>query len=262
MSDPDHHARTRAERLLAVSHTGSFDDRLIRREYPDIVDAWSDPMRRRRFLQIMGASLALAGLNGCIRTPQEQIVPPVQAPPGVPPTEQTLYATAMARRGFGVGLLARTVSGRPIKLEGNPQHSASLGRTDAHAQASLLGLYDPERSQNILHVSQVSTWSDFSDALQAALKETGGEGLRILTETVTSPTCAAQIAALLDRYPKAAWHQWDPRSTDNVRNGTQLSFGRYMDVVYHFDRAAVVVCHGRGSSLGCGGGRAIQESLH
>jgi molybdopterin-containing oxidoreductase family iron-sulfur binding subunit len=199
---------------------------------------------RRRFLKLMSASLALAGLTGCTREPLEKILPYVNAPPGQLAGEPRFYATAHLLGGFATGVLVESNMGRPTKVEGNPRHPASLGSTDVFAQASVLDLWDPDRAQAVTHEGVVSTWDAFEAAFARRLRDLGqreGDGLRILTDTVTSPTLASQLQALLARYPKARWHQYEPVNRDNVYAGTRLAFGVPLDVRHHFDRTAVVL---------------------
>src|SRR5207247_650236 len=129
-------------------------EQFLHREFPAAASEWKDasPVSRRNFLKLMAASMALAGLNGgCdIRGPQEKIVPYVMPPELQQPAKTLLYATAMPLGGYGRGLLVQSFAGRPIKVEGNPLHPASLGATDPFAQASVLELYDPDRSQTML----------------------------------------------------------------------------------------------------------------
>lgn len=200
---------------------------------------------RRRFLQLMGAMLAMAGIGGCgARPPNEQIVPYVVAPEEVVPGRSLFYATAMPLRGYTLGLLAKSQMGRPIKVEGNPQHPASLGATDAFAQGSLFSLYDPERPQAMTQRGAITTWETFVAALGSrleTLRANQGAGLHILTETVTSPTLGAQLTALRNQFPQLVWHQFEPISLDNVRAGTQMAFGSALNPVYHFDQAARIL---------------------
>ena len=199
---------------------------------------------RRRFLKLMSASLALAGLAGCTREPQEKILPYANAPLGQVAGEPRFYATANLVGGFASGVLVESNMGRPTKVEGNPQHPASLGSSDVFAQACVLDLWDPDRSQAVTHKTVVSTWDAFDAALSRRMQQLAqgqGDGLRILTETVTSPTLAAQMQALLARYPKAQWHQYEPVNRDNVHAGAALAFGTPLDVHHHYDRAAVVL---------------------
>ncbi|HXF06895.1 MAG TPA: TAT-variant-translocated molybdopterin oxidoreductase [Blastocatellia bacterium] len=214
------------------------------REFFDHAAEWTDPVSRRQFLKLMGASLALAGVTGCVRQPDETIVPFVRAPEEVIPGKPLFYATTMTEHGFGLGLLVESHEGRPTKIEGNPNHPASLGATDIFAQASVLTLYDPDRSQVVLHRGRISTWEAFVAALGAALQEQRakkGAGLRLLTETVTSPTILWLIEQVLARFPEAKWHHFEPVTRDNVRAGTRLAFGQEVNVYYRFDAAEVIV---------------------
>ncbi|HZP80473.1 MAG TPA: TAT-variant-translocated molybdopterin oxidoreductase [Chthonomonadaceae bacterium] len=196
---------------------------------------------RRQFLTLMGASLALAGLSGCRYMPQEKIVPYVQAPEdrvlGVP----AFYASAMPFQGYGLGLLARSNEGRPTKIEGNPDHPASMGAANVFMQASVLNLYDPDRSQNVTtQGGDISSWDAFLRAASEAVanqRASGGAGLRILTETITSPTLAEQLQNVLRAFPAAKWHQYEPVNHDNIRVGSQLAFGEIVNTIYHFDKA-------------------------
>ena len=137
--------------------------------------------------------------------------------------------------------------GRPTKVEGNPEHPASLGATDAFTQASVLGLYDPDRSHAINNAGRISTWNAFFAALNVELEAqrlSRGAGLRILTETVTAPTLAQQIKNLLGKFPQAKWHQYQPAGSDNARQGSRLAFAEVVDTVYRFDAADVILSIG------------------
>ena len=193
---------------------------------------------RRDFVKLMGASVALAGLAACNR-PAEKIVPYVKQPEDLIPGKPLFFASAMMLGGFAAGVLVESHMGRPTKIEGNPDHPSSLGVSDAFMQASLLGLYDPDRSQVVRHLGEIATWSDFLGALQPVLKN--GASLRLLTQAITSPTLGAQIQQLLAQIPGMRWHQWEPVSRDNVREGLRMAFGSYVNAVYHFDKANVVV---------------------
>ena len=221
---------------------------LVQREFPRHAAALGEAMDRREFLKLMGASLALAGLSGCVSSapapPDEKIVPYVDQPEQIIPGKPLYFATAMPLRGFGRGVLAESHMGRPTKVEGNPDHPASLGATDAFAQASVLGLYDPDRSQAINNAGRISTWNKFLAALNAELEAqrlSQGAGLRLLTETVTSPTLAQQISTLLTKYPKAKWHQYEASPGDSARQGSRLAFGEAIDALYRFEAADVVL---------------------
>jgi len=199
--------------------------------------------KRRTFLKIMAASIALAG-GGCSGPPQEVIVPYVRMPEKMVPGKPLYYATAFMHCGYAQGVLVESDMGRPIKVEGNPHHPASLGATGVFAQASVLQLWDPDRSQTVRQGEALATWEAFKAALSAQRPKwdaDGGAGLRILTGTVTSPTLADQLAALLVRYPHARWHCHDPLHDDASFEAARLAFGRPVDMLYRFDRAAVVV---------------------
>ena len=202
-------------------------------------------MGRRDMLKYMAASAALAGLSGCTKLPQEKIVPYVTAPEQIVPGKPLFYATAMTMpSGDAMGLLAESHMGRPTKIEGNAEHPGSLGGTNAIAQASVLTVYDPDRSQVVVREGRVSNWTAFLNMLKPVMedkKREQGAGMRLLTESVNSPTLAAQIRELLAAYPQAKWHQWEPAGRDEAREGSRLAFGRYVNTVYHYDRADVVV---------------------
>jgi len=176
--------------LEELSETQEFQEFLYR-EFPLESDRWIDPVGRRRFLHLMGASFALAGLTGCTKQPQEPIMPYVRAPEDVIPGRPLFFATAMPLGGSADGVLVESHLGRPTKVEGNPDHPASLGATNPFAQASILTLYDPDRAQTVTQFGEIRSWSSFVGEMREAaqhLKGTKGAGLRILTETITSPT--------------------------------------------------------------------------
>jgi MoCo/4Fe-4S cofactor protein with predicted Tat translocation signal len=222
----------------------AFQERLYN-EFPSQIEAITDPVARRTFLKLMGASLALAGVTACTKQPAEKIVPYVKQPEELIPGKPLFYATSMAFGGVATGLLVESHEGRPTKIEGNPLHPGSLGATDVFAQAAILGLYDPDRSQTLTNLGEIRPWSSFLGAMNAALtaqKPLKGAGLRILTESINSPTLAAQIRELLTRFPSAKWHQWDPASRENVRLGSAFAFsGEYVDAQYRFEQADVIL---------------------
>jgi molybdopterin-containing oxidoreductase family iron-sulfur binding subunit len=233
----------------------AFAERL-ENEFPSAIEAISDPVARRTFLKLMGASLSLAGLTACTRQPAETIVPYVRQPEDLVPGRPLFFATAMALGGVATGLLVESHEGRPTKIEGNPLHPGSLGASDVFAQAAVLGLYDPDRSQTLTNVGEIRPWSAFLAAIRAALttqQPLKGAGLRLLTESVSSPTLAAQMRELLARFPSAKWHQWDPASRENARAGAKLAFGEYVDPRYQIDRADVIVAFDS-DWLGCSPG--------
>src|SRR3954454_1672242 len=147
--------------LDELAETHEFEE-LVHREFPRYAAEWPAGMSRRGFLQLASASLALAGLTGCTKQPLEHIIPYVRQPEQLIPGKPLYFATALTHAGYATGVLAESHQGRPIKIEGNPDHPASLGSTDAYAQAAVLTLYDPERSQAILHNGRPGTWSAFA----------------------------------------------------------------------------------------------------
>jgi len=217
---------------------------MLHREFPDGASEWDGELNRRSFLKMAAASLALAGLTACTKQPPHDILPYVNQPEELVLGQPLYYATSMLLGGYATGVLVKSREGRPIKIDGNSEHPASLGGSSIWMQASILDLYDPDRSQAVMHQGELSTWSSFLDDLNQLIREhdaNGGEGLRFLTETVTSPTLAARLEGLLKRFPKAKWHQFDPIARDNVHEGARLAFGEAVETHYRFDRAEVVL---------------------
>src|SRR5580700_4241908 len=217
---------------------------MLHREFPKGASEWLDDFSRRGFLKTMGASLALAGLTGCTRMPNTEIVPYVRQPENVIPGRPKFYATAHTLGGYASPILVESHLFRPTKIEGNPQHPASLGGTDIYAQASILDLYDPDRAQDITYLGDVRSWNAFIDAISGPLmaeKSMAGGGVRILTQTVSSPTLAAQIRDYLAASPQAKWHVYEPISRDNVVEGAKLAFGEAIETRYDLSKADVIV---------------------
>jgi Fe-S-cluster-containing dehydrogenase component len=215
-----------------------------------------DPVARRTFLKYMAAPLALAGAGACTRQPTEKIVPYVRQPEEIVPGRPLFFATAMSVGGIATGLLVESHEGRPTKVEGNPNHPGSLGATDVFGQASVLDLYDPDRSQALTCLGEIRTWSSFIGAMSGVLntqRPLRGAGVRVLTESVGSPTLAAQLRDLLAALPAARWHQWDPASGSSALAGARLAFGEYASTQYRFDRADVILALD-GDPLGSGPG--------
>ena len=213
-------------------------EEFVSREFPSQAEEWNDPVSRRSFIKVMGASLALAGLSSaCVIQPPEKIVPYVKQPEEIVPGKVNFYATAMTMNGVAVGLLAKSNEGRPTKIEGNPEHPGSLGSTDRFAQASLLDMYDPDRAQDFTFRNTPRAWDKFISDARAALEQhrpTGGAGVRFLTETITSPTLIAQFAGILRELPNARWYQYEPVNADNCLNGAKMAFGENVHTAYNF----------------------------
>jgi MoCo/4Fe-4S cofactor protein with predicted Tat translocation signal len=217
----------------------------LQREFPrEAPSEWDDSVDRRDFMKLMAASLALAGLSGCGLAPQKYIVPYVKQPDGLTLGKPQYYATAMPFGGDAIGLLVESHEGRPTKVEGNPDHPSSLGATNVYTQASILNLYDPDRAQTVTNYGEIRAWAEFlgsAQAVAAAMRGTQGDGFRILTGIVASPTLAAQIQALLSLNPSAKWHQWEPAVSDGAREGSRLAFGSYVNTVYRPEKAGVIL---------------------
>src|SRR5260370_7706103 len=216
----------------------------LHREFPKGASEWVDSVSRRGFLKVMGASMALAGMTGCVRLPLEPIVPYVRQPEDVIPGRPQFYATAMTLGGYAGPLVVEGHLGRPTKIEGNDRHPASLGGTDIFAQAHVLGLYDPDRSQSVVSMGDQRSWQSFLTAIRGPLsaqKAVQGAGIRILTPTVSSPTLADQLRGFLKVYPQAKWHVYEPVNRDNVLEGATMAFGQPVETRYDFEKADVTV---------------------
>ena len=192
----------------------------------------------------MGASLAMAGMTACTKQPLEPIVPYVKQPEETVPGRPLFYATAFTLGGYASPLLVESHLYRPTKIEGNDKHPASLGGTDIFSQASILEMYDPDRSQTITYLGDVRTWGDFVNALTGPLnvqKSLRGAGIRILSRTFSSPTLADQKKDFLAKFPEAKWHVYEPVNRDNVLEGAKLAFGQPVETRYDFSKADVIL---------------------
>ncbi len=225
------------------SQTPEFED-FVKGEFPLQAEEWDDGLSRRKFMKVMGASLAFAGLSGCVIQPAEKIIPYVRPNEDMIPGKPMFYATAMTMGGTATGLLAESYEGRPVKLEGNPSHPGSLGATDVYAQAALLDMYDPDRSQQMMFRGSPSSWQTFVSEARNSIVENqvdGGAGVRFLTPSTTSPTLQAQFRQIASEMPNARWIQFDAVSPDNQLEGARLAFGSPAHTVYRFDRATRVL---------------------
>lgn len=237
---PEQGGRALWRSLEELSRREDFGELLVE-QTPGLAAEW-DPVNRRDFLRLMGASLALGGLTSCTRQPREKIIPYVDPPENVVPGKPLFFATAIPVDGYGVGVLAESHMGRPTKLDGNELHPSSRGGTDAYLQAAILNLYDPDRAQTIQQRGRPSEWNGFVQAVSAALTAApGGDGVRILSGNTSSPALIALMEEFLAAYPKAQWHTFDPINRDALYAGTQLAYGKSLDPVYAFDRADVVL---------------------
>lgn len=237
--------------LDELAATPAFE-KLVHDEFPHTASIWPDGQSRREFLKVMGASMALAGLASCTRKADEKLVPYVKQPEWMVPGKPLYFASVATLGGYAKGVLVESYDGRPIKIEGNPDHPASprresaskiaYGASDALTQASVLNLYDPNRSAVVLHIGVVSDYNGFTQAIYDNLAaHPDGKGISILTEAISSPTLLDQISRFQKKYPQAKWHTYEPLWPQNSREGVQLAFGRALDVVYSLDKAKVIV---------------------
>ena len=215
----------------------------LEREFPEGASELPEGITRRDMMMLLGASLSLAGLVGC-RRPVEEIVPYVTAPEEVVPGIPSYYATTMPFGRSAYGLIVESHEGRPTKIEGNPSHPATLGASSARIQASVLGLYDPDRSQTIRLKGEPKSWNDFVTAwgqLSEAHAADGGAGLAVLSESFSSPTLARLVTELRARYPKAQWATYDAVSDETRLAGLRAATGRDLDLMLRIDQASVIL---------------------
>jgi MoCo/4Fe-4S cofactor protein with predicted Tat translocation signal len=216
----------------------------LQREFPEGASELPDGITRRDMMMLVGASLSLAGLAGC-RRPVEEIVPYVAPPEEVVPGVPRYYATTFPFRRSAYGLIVESHEGRPTKIEGNPAHVSTAGGSSVRVQASVLGLYDPDRSQSITLKRGKKSWNDFVTAwgqLSKAHAADGGAGLAVLSESFSSPTLARLVAELRTRFPKLQWATYDAVSDENRLAGLRQATGRDVDLMLRFDRASVILC--------------------
>ncbi len=221
--------------------------RFVESEFPGLAGEMAAPASRRSFLKIMGASLAMAGMASC-RWPREAILPFANRPEGRIPGVPSSFATAMDLGGGALGLVVKSYDGRPVKVEGNPDHPETLGAASVFAQAAVLELYDPARSRSPVQRSAGQALKPGWDAFSAfvaehfsELKASGGEGLAVLAGTSSSLSVAFGRRRLLEVFPAARWYEYEPLSRDAERAGSELAFGSPHRSHLHPGRAAVIV---------------------
>src|ERR1700726_3609724 len=197
--------------LEELAGSAEFQE-MMHREFPKGASEWVDSASRRGFLKLMGASMALAGMTACTKQPLEPIVPYVKQPEEAVPGRPLFFATAFTLGGYASPVLVESHLYRPTKIEGNDRHAASLGGTDIFSQASILGMYDPDRSQTLTYLGDIRSWGSLVDAMRAPLriqKSLQGADSRILTRTVSSPAMADQLQASRKLHPLLKWHVSD-----------------------------------------------------
>jgi molybdopterin-containing oxidoreductase family iron-sulfur binding subunit len=207
----------------------------VEKEFPGSPHGWGDEVSRRGFLKFMGASAALAGLAGCTKQPDEPIYPYIKAPEDLILGKPMYFATAHPFVTGAVPLLVKTDQFRPIKIDGNPEHPYNQGSSDPFTQATLLDLYDPDRSQHVTYRGENREWAEFAVELRNKVISTkDGTGIYFLSETITSPTLARQWREVQAKYPNAKLVQYDPAIA-----GTALASG--LNVQYDLADADVIV---------------------
>jgi molybdopterin-containing oxidoreductase family iron-sulfur binding subunit len=247
-SSPRPHAYWRS--LDELADTPRFRQWLAA-EFPHIPPEFVDGPTRRTFLKLMGSSLGLLGLTAC-RWPRETIVPATKQPANRVPGETVQFATALELGGVATGVLVTSYDGRPIKIEGNDKHPLSRGRSNHWMQATILDLYDPDRSQRPRERGLGShsgdryhrTWAEFEAFAQghfSGLKAAGGAGLAVLCEPSDSPSLTDMRERFRGAFPQARWYEYEPIARENELAGARAAFGRAYRTHLHLDKADVVV---------------------
>ena len=218
----------------------------LEREFPEGASELPEGITRRDMITLLGASISIAGFAGCDlgRRPVENIVPYVNAPEDIVPGIPRYYATTMPFGRSNYGLIVESHEGRPTKIEGNPAHPSTLGASSSRIQASILGLYDPDRSQTVKLKGEAKSWNDFVAAwaeLAKAHTADGGAGLAVLSESFSSPTLARLTTELRARFPKATWATYDAVSDENRLAGLKSATGRDLDLMLKMDQASVIL---------------------
>jgi molybdopterin-containing oxidoreductase family iron-sulfur binding subunit len=215
---------------------------LRRAELAIALDETRDPIARRELLKLMGAALGLAGLSACTRAPAGEVVPYVVQPPEVTPGRPRFYATALVLDGYATGVLVESHEGRPTKVEGNPDHPASLGAAGVYEQAAILSLYDPARARATKRSGVVTSWEAVvRDLTRGPWTENAGRGLHLLLEPTSSPTMADLLTKLRERWPAATIHFHAPGTPVTAWEGARIAFGRPLEPRFDLTTAEVVV---------------------
>ena len=250
MSSMNHRdtGRTYWRSLDELSDTPEFRT-FMHREFPAGASELMEE-DRRSFLKVMGASLAFAGigLTGCRRWPEQEILPYAERPEGTAPGVADEFATMMELGGFALGQVVTGYNGRPTKIEGNTQHPGSLGGTTSYGQATVLDLYDPDRSREPKQLRDANrirqnwaAWDEFAASHFDALRASGGEGFWILSEATRSPSIEAQQVELRSQFPKATWVTYEPLANTNEADGLEAAFGTKVRPIYDLAKADLIV---------------------
>jgi len=219
---------------------------MLEEEFPRQAGAapneWVDAVSRRGFLKVMGASLALAGMAGCTKQPDEPIMPYVKQPEDLVLGKPMYFASAFPFPTGAIPVLVKSDAFRPIKVDGNPDHPMAKGKSDSIVQGTLLDLYDPDRSKEVKYRGESSQFGEFERAFIAAVNQSqGGQGIYFLSETITSPTLAGQWKQVQQKFPQAKLVQWEPVNRDSAMAASKAHFGSYTDAQYKLENADVIV---------------------
>ncbi len=217
--------------------------KIVEREFPEGASELKNPVTRRNFLGLMGASIAFAGLASC-RRPVQKIVPFVKAPENMIPGVAKYYATTATHGRHALGVLVESHEGRPTKIEGNPEHPESLGKTNIFHQADILNLYDPDRAKDVSMGGVQSNWKAFTAFWQeqhAAFLKEKGKGLAVLSGEFASPSLKRLYNQFKKEMPLATWHVNEPVSEMNIHNGLKAATGKNVQAYPHFDKARVIL---------------------
>jgi len=228
--------------LDQLADTPGFKD-ILQREFPEHASEMTNPVTRRKFLGLMGASIAFAGLASC-RRPVEKIVPYVKQPENIIPGMPKFYATTMPVGRHALGLVVESHEGRPTKIEGNKAHPFSLGKTNIFAQSEILNMYDPDRSQNPVHEGEMASWTNFIDFWKArhdVFLKSAGEGLAIISGEISSPSMHRLYNVFRKNFPKALWSVNESVSYQNQHDGLKTASGAEIYPNYAYDKAKVVL---------------------
>ena len=248
MSSIKNSGRSRLWRSLAEYENDPKFQKYLENEFGvPLTESAPNSTERRRFMQLMSASFALAGAAGC-RWEEDKLMPLTRRPEGVLPGVPRYYNTAMELGAAGLPLRVKNYDGRPIKVDGNPDHPASGGPSRVYEQASILGMYDPDRSTGpAQYASGAETESDWVTFKTFALKHfrqlraAGGAGLAVLAESSSSTARSDMQRRFMEAYPQAQWFEYEPVNRDNVRQGAQLAFGGTHRNHIDYSRAEVVL---------------------
>lgn len=218
------------------------------REFPTAGSELPETVSRRRWMQLMGASLAFGGMVGC-RWETEEFAPFTVRPQNRTPGEKQYFASSWELGGVGRPLTVTSIDGRPIKVDGNKQHPYTNGGTDAFDQASILSLYDPDRSEGLIETvgsnTTNRTWEEFDAAFGSRVAEhqkAQGEGLAVLCGASSSLTQHRLQQLIASRFPKSIWCRHEPAFSQAAADGSKLAFGEAVRAQFNFSKAKVIAC--------------------